>query len=342
MGDFNGDGRTDFIASPTPDATWTGWRLFLADSNGNRFTYSGTGSLPADFKEIIPGDFNGDGNTDILRQEYIRSYGYWSIWRSTGTSLFDIGIDKKVNQDGSVLTFENDQSNLNDNSSLSDSLVPSNGDIAVASVTYQNYFVYYGTGNGFIAGPSVTTESRPHGVRVADFNGDGAMDLFVYYTSKSAGLHDFKICMSGFSAGNLIAFNTIKSGFIYKISAVLMNSTDNMLISSIVGTIWVGLLSNYVTLCTSVASFVVIIFNNLTASIGNLVATESKEKRLQIFEVMSMMSNWIAFVCFICTLILCNDFIRLWLGGKYVLEQSIVLPKVMMLYVSCVMQPIFS
>lgn len=137
-------------------------------------------------------------------------------------------------------------------------------------------------------------------------------------------------------------FNTIKSGFIYKISAVLMNSTDNMLISSIVGTIWVGLLSNYVTLCTSVTSFVVIIFNNLTASIGNLVATESKEKRLQIFEVMSMMSNWIAFVCFICTLILCNDFIRLWLGGKYVLEQSIVLPKVMMLYVSCVMQPIFS
>ena len=62
------------------------------------------------------------------------------------------------------LTFENDQSNLNDNSSLSDSLVPSNGDIAVASVTYQNYFVYYGTGNGFIAGPSVTTESRPHGI----------------------------------------------------------------------------------------------------------------------------------------------------------------------------------
>ena len=203
LGDFNGDGRTDFIASPTPDATWTGWRLFLADSNGNRFTYSGTGSLPADFKEIIPGDFNGDGITDfIARRETI------------SRSVMSDSISSNENQDGSVLTFENDQSNLNDNSSLSDSLVPSNGDIAVASVTYQNYFVYYGTGNGFIAGPSVTTESRPHGVRVADFNGDGAMDLFVYYTSKSAGLHDFKICMSGFSAGNLIAFNTIKSGII--------------------------------------------------------------------------------------------------------------------------------
>lgn len=44
LGDFNGDGRTDFIAAPTPDANWSGWRLFLASSDGNKFTYTGTGS----------------------------------------------------------------------------------------------------------------------------------------------------------------------------------------------------------------------------------------------------------------------------------------------------------
>ena len=47
--------------------------------------------------KIHIGDFNGDGNTDILRQEYVRSdYRYWSIWNSTGKSLFDTGLDKKV------------------------------------------------------------------------------------------------------------------------------------------------------------------------------------------------------------------------------------------------------
>lgn len=137
-------------------------------------------------------------------------------------------------------------------------------------------------------------------------------------------------------------FETIKSGFIYKLSAVLLNSTDNVLISSLVGTIWVGLLSNYVTICTAVASFVTIVYTNLTASVGNLVTTESKKKKLEIFNVMSMASNWIAIVCFTCTLVLCDEFISLWLGKTYIMDFSIVLPKVMMLYVSCVMQPLFS
>lgn len=135
--------------------------------------------------------------------------------------------------------------------------------------------------------------------------------------------------------------NTIKSGFVYKLSAVMLNSTDNLLISYIVGTRWVGLLSNYVTLCNAAASFVTIVFNNITASVGNLVTTEKNEKSHQIFNVMSMTSNWIAFVCFSSVLILSDEFISLWLGKVYVMDFSVVLPKVMMLYISCVMQPIF-
>ena len=37
----------------------------------------------------------------------------------------------------------------------------------------------------------------------------------------------------------------IKSVFIYKVSSVLINGTDNILISALVGTIWVGYYSNY-------------------------------------------------------------------------------------------------
>lgn len=139
-----------------------------------------------------------------------------------------------------------------------------------------------------------------------------------------------------------IIVKTIKSGFVYKLSSVLLNSTDNILISILVGTVWVGYISNYVTIYTAVASFVSIIFSSLIASIGNLATSESKEKRLQIFNVMELISNWIAIVCFICTFLLCDDFITLWLGKEYVLDTLTVLTKVMMIYVSCVMQPIFS
>lgn len=53
--------------------------------------------------KIHIGDFNGDGNTDILRQECIRnSYRKWSVWKSTGKSFSSIELDYKIipNDDG--------------------------------------------------------------------------------------------------------------------------------------------------------------------------------------------------------------------------------------------------
>lgn len=136
--------------------------------------------------------------------------------------------------------------------------------------------------------------------------------------------------------------STIKSGFIYKIASVLLNSTDNILISVLCGTVWVGLLSNYITISMAVTSFITIAFGNLTASIGNLVVEEDNKKKADVFNELFIVSNWLGTVCFCCTMLLCNDFVELWLGSEYIMDDSIVLPKIMMLYYSCVMQPIFS
>lgn len=70
----------------------------------------------------------------------------------------------------------------------------------------------------------------------------------------------------------------IKALILYKIGTISLNSTDNIIISSFVGVVTVGLYSNYLLLQTSVTGFLSTIFNNLTASIGNLNAKESNEK----------------------------------------------------------------
>lgn len=136
--------------------------------------------------------------------------------------------------------------------------------------------------------------------------------------------------------------DVIKSGFIYKISAVLLNSTDNILISMFVGTVSVGLLSNYLTIITGISSIYTMIFGNLTASIGNLVGTENKSKNLDVFEELLLISSWMGIVFALCFYGLSKDFICLWIGSDYVMSNSVVLSKAAMLFLSCSLQPLFS
>lgn len=134
----------------------------------------------------------------------------------------------------------------------------------------------------------------------------------------------------------------IRSGFIYKISGVLLNSTDNILISMIVGTVMVGHLSNYLTIISGIGAIYTIIFSNLTAGIGNLVSTETKERKLEVFNILICASAWMAIVFTVCFYALSGEFVSLWVGPRFVLDDPSMLMKALMLYVSCALQPVFS
>lgn len=133
----------------------------------------------------------------------------------------------------------------------------------------------------------------------------------------------------------------IKAGFIYKISGILLNSTDNILISMLVGTIWVGYLSNYNIIIVTLASIYTILFGALTSSVGNIIFTEKIEIRNEVFEIMLFVSSWLAIVLSICFFSLSDDFIRLWIGKEFILSKMIVLSKALMLGISCSLQPLF-
>lgn len=137
-------------------------------------------------------------------------------------------------------------------------------------------------------------------------------------------------------------FRTIKSGFIYKLSAILLNSTDNILISLLVGTIWVGYIANYDTIYSGIGSFYVILFSSLTPSIGNLVETETPEKKFYIFKTMNFVASWMAVVFSTCFFTLSGEFISIWIGNKFVLDLGSVISKAFIIFLSCSMQPIFS
>ena len=77
-------------------------------------------------------------------------------------------------------------------------------------------------------------------------------------------------------------FQNVKAMLMHKIGNVVVNNTDNLLISSFVGVVTAGIYSNYFLIIGSVRQVLDQAMLGVTASVGNLGVTEDKEKVGQI------------------------------------------------------------
>lgn len=120
-----------------------------------------------------------------------------------------------------------------------------------------------------------------------------------------------------------VLFSNIRDLMIYKVSGLLVNSTDNILITFFRGLATTGVASNYTLLVNTLNSLLSQVFNGLTASIGNHNAIESTEKRYQMFSFLNMTNFWIfgwaALGIFFCS----SDLVQLCFGEEYVLSKEI-------------------
>lgn len=118
-------------------------------------------------------------------------------------------------------------------------------------------------------------------------------------------------------------FGNIKAMFFYKIGGVLVNNTDNILISKIINTATVGLYSNYTLVINSVMIYVDLILGSATGSIGNFNANASKKESQKLFEAVSLFDNWLCSFAVVGFYTIINDFITVWLSTpKYLLDKK--------------------
>lgn len=117
--------------------------------------------------------------------------------------------------------------------------------------------------------------------------------------------------------------NDVKALFITKFGNVMLNGTDNIIISSYIGVRWVGLLSNYSMITGSLVMVLSQISAGITGSIGNFMAKESENDRYKLFKTIDMLNYLIYSFCSICLIILFNPFMELWIGDKYILSEKI-------------------
>lgn len=120
-------------------------------------------------------------------------------------------------------------------------------------------------------------------------------------------------------------FKNIRAMLMHKIGDVLVNSTDNLIISSFVGVISVGLYSNYYLLIGSVKQVVDQIFQGITASVGNLGAKENNERVRTVYETAFFIGQWLYGFAAICLYELLSPFVEMSFGAKYVFPREVVL-----------------
>lgn len=134
----------------------------------------------------------------------------------------------------------------------------------------------------------------------------------------------------------------VSSMTLHKIGAIVVNSTDNLIISKYVGLFEVGIYSNYYLVINALITVIAQIFNSITASIGNLAATEDSQKLYDIFKKIFFLNFWIYSFASICLVVLFNDFIELWLGAEYLFTFSIILTIIISFYIKGMRQTVLT
>lgn len=100
---------------------------------------------------------------------------------------------------------------------------------------------------------------------------------------------------------------------------VVLNGTDNIIISAVVGVLWVGRLSNYTLICDSITSVLCQITAAITGSLGNFFATEDKHAGYALFKKVEFLNFWLYGFSFIALVTLLDPFVQIWAGGRFVL-----------------------
>lgn len=140
-------------------------------------------------------------------------------------------------------------------------------------------------------------------------------------------------------------FTNIKNLFIKSLSGKITSSTDNILISTLVNTLQVGIYSNY-SLIIGVFRQVAnqIAYGGLTASLGNLLVTEDEEKCITVFRRLLYLFYVIAAVACVGTFCCIDLFIEeLWIKQpEYILGTEIVFVCCLNLFMEILHRPLWA
>lgn len=119
-------------------------------------------------------------------------------------------------------------------------------------------------------------------------------------------------------------FKNVQAMFLNKIGNVVLYSTTSIILSAFVSIVEAGIYSNYLMITSQIYSFINIVFNSMTASVGNLCVDKDERYQYGIFNKIQYLANFFAIFTFTCYVCLFNDFITIWLGESMLFPMPVV------------------
>lgn len=116
----------------------------------------------------------------------------------------------------------------------------------------------------------------------------------------------------------------VEALMLHKVGSYVVTSTDNIIITKFIGLITTGIYSNYSLIVGMISNFIYTFISNTIASFGNLVASETTERRLRVFNE----ANFICYIFYgistICLVNLLSPFIGFVFGKKFIINSLVV------------------
>lgn len=111
----------------------------------------------------------------------------------------------------------------------------------------------------------------------------------------------------------------------HKIGTALVLGTDNLIISKLFGVVVVGIYSNYNMIISAISSLLNQVFNSVTATIGNLLIENNKQKSYKTYKNILFFNSWSYCFTSACLLCLLQPFIKIWMGEDFLLTNVVVI-----------------
>lgn len=106
----------------------------------------------------------------------------------------------------------------------------------------------------------------------------------------------------------------------HKVGFVVLTSTDNIILTKIVGLAAVGIYTNYATITAAVQMLLTKMLNSFTPTIGNFMVNYEKDAIEDLYKKLLFVNFWFTSFCTVCLYVLLNPFIEIWLNDTFLLS----------------------